>query len=441
MRPLGAIALLVVTLAACNGDGTDPAPEPARLAFTTQPAGGIAGQIIAPPIQVSIEDAAGNLVSSAAGSITLSLGATARGATLGGTPTAAAVAGVATFSDITVSRAALGYALTASTAALTSATSATFDIDFAAGAPTALVSAGSGTAAPVTEAVEPRPTVKVVDGFGDGVPGVPVTFAVTGGSGTIEGAEQITGAEGTATVGEWRLGTLAGTYTLIASAPGLEGVTFNATGTAGPAMALALNLGEDQEASPAGPVAEPPSVVATDTYDNPVPGVIVTFDVKSGGGSVTDPVQVTGDNGAAFVGSWTLGPDPGPNTLTATADGLSGSPVTFHATAKLFPTTAAIEVRNNYFRSLQNGTGGNPGLFANYARDTVAVGGTVTWVWVGQNHNVTAAFSNTPGETHDAPHTFTMTFDTPGTFTYRCTNHSQLIVDLIQGMAGIIEVR
>ena len=41
--------------------------------------------------------------------------------------------------------------------------------------------------------------------------------------------------------------------------------------------------------------------------------------------------------------------------------------------------TATIEVRNDYFRSLQNGTGGNAGFLNNYARDTIAVGGTVTW--------------------------------------------------------------
>jgi plastocyanin len=43
--------------------------------------------------------------------------------------------------------------------------------------------------------------------------------------------------------------------------------------------------------------------------------------------------------------------------------------------------------------------------------------------------------------THDAPHTYQITFNTRGTFTYRCTNHSQLIADLISGMAGIVEVR
>jgi plastocyanin len=404
-----------------------------------QPAGATAGQVIAPPIQVSIEDATGNLVSSATNSITLSLGSTARGASLGGTSTVAAVAGVATFPDLTVSRAAIGYALTAAASDLTSATSTAFDVAFAHGLPTAMVSAGSATAAPVGEVVEPRPTVRVVDGFGDGVAGVTVTFAEAGGGGTVEGGEQTTGADGTATVGEWRLGTLAGTYTLTASTPGLQPVSFDVTAAAGPAISLALNLGEDQAASPGSSVAEPPSVLATDTYSNPVPGVTVTFEVASGGGSVTDPVQVTGENGAAFVGSWTLGSDPGENTLTATAEGLSGSPVTFHATARKFPSAVTVEVRNDYFRSMQNGTGG-PGI-VNPAYDTVAVGGTVTWVWAGQNHNVTSVFGTGGSDTHDAPFTYTMTFDTPGTYLYRCTIHSDLVYDFVAGMSGAIEIR
>jgi adhesin/invasin len=439
MRPPLSTALLVLTLGACGGDGTAPAPEATQLAFTVQPAAATAGQVIAPPIQVSIEDAAGNLVSNATNSITLSLASTARGATLGGTPTATAVTGVATFPDLTVSRAAIGYTLTASATDLTSATSAAFDVAFAHGVPTTMVSAGSGTAATVGQAVEPRPTVRVVDGYADAVSGIPVTFSVTAGNGTIEGAEQTTGADGTATVGEWHMGALAGTNTLTASAPGLEPLSFDVTGTAGAATTLALNRGEEQAASPGSAVAEPPSVLATDIYGNPVPGVTVTFEVLSGGGSVTDPVQVTGENGAAFVGSWTLGPDPGENTLTATADGLSGSPVTFHATARAFPSGVTIEVRNDYFRSLQNGTGG-PGI-TDYAHDTVAVGGTVTWVWAGQNHNVTPAFGTGGSGTHDAPHTYTMTFHTPGSYVYRCTNHSQLVFDFVAGMAGAIEIR
>jgi hypothetical protein len=63
-----------------------------------------------------------------------------------------------------------------------------------------------------------------------------------------------------------------------------------------------------------------------------VPGIQVTFNVTSGGGSFTGGTQTTNSNGIATVGSWTLGGAAGPNTMTATAAGLNGSPVTFNAT-------------------------------------------------------------------------------------------------------------
>src|SRR5205823_1292132 len=66
-----------------------------------------------------------------------------------------------------------------------------------------------------------------------------------------------------------------------------------------------------------------------------VPAVPVTFAVTGGGGSVSGSVAHSDANGVATVGSWTLGPGVGDNTLTATVagSGISGNPVTFTATA------------------------------------------------------------------------------------------------------------
>jgi hypothetical protein len=67
--------------------------------------------------------------------------------------------------------------------------------------------------------------------------GVNVTFAVTGGGGTVTGASQVTDASGKATVGEWVLGPNTGANTLTASVA-VSGVTgnpvlFSATATGG----------------------------------------------------------------------------------------------------------------------------------------------------------------------------------------------------------------
>jgi plastocyanin len=440
-----AITALAATLVvlACSGDGSGPSQEATQLAFTVQPSARTAGQVITPAVRVSVQDASGNLVSSAQNTVTLALAVNPSGATLSGTTTVNAAGGVATFSDLQISKPGTNYTLSASASGLTGASSAAFDVSPAPGVATGIAPvAGDGQTATVGQAVATAPSVKVTDGLGDPVANVAVTFSATSG-GTVTGAEQMTDASGLATVGQWTLRTKAGTDTLLATSPGLEAVAFTAEATAGPAATLVVNFGEDQKASPGSPVVEPPSVLATDSYGNPVAGVTVTFAVTSGGGSVTGPVQTTGDNGAAFLEGWTLGPSVGPNTLTATADGLAGSPITFTATATVFPATATVEVRNYYFRSAQNGSGSSGGPFGGApAVDTIAVGGTVTWTWIGEDHNVTAAFAatNTSG-THDAPFSYSKTFSTPTDFIYRCTNHSQLTFDFVTGMRGVIVVR
>src|SRR5439155_14807172 len=87
---------------------------------------------------------------------------------------------------------------------------------------------------------------------------------------------------------------------------------------------------------------------ARDANGNPVAGVSVTFAVASGGGSVTPTTPVTTNaSGIAEVTSWTLGPTAGPNSLTATSTGLTGSPVTFTATGTAgAPTQIAVNAGN-----------------------------------------------------------------------------------------------
>lgn len=100
-----------------------------------------------------------------------------------------------------------------------------------------------------------------------------------------------------------------------------------------PATNIAIHLGNNQSAAPGASVTIPPAVKVTDANANPVADVQVTFAVASGGGSITGESSRTDASGVATVGSWTLGPAAGTHTLTATAAGLSGSPITFNATA------------------------------------------------------------------------------------------------------------
>src|SRR5215831_4390217 len=77
------------------------------------------------------------------------------------------------------------------------------------------------------------------------------------------------------------------------------------------------------------PLAEPISVQVTDQAGNPVANVIVTWTVLTGGGSVATATSTTDGNGNASV-IWTLGPNPGDNTLRASI--ATGASVTISAT-------------------------------------------------------------------------------------------------------------
>ena len=80
------------------------------------------------------------------------------------------------------------------------------------------------------------------------------------------------------------------------------------------------------------PVLSAPTVLLRDTTaaHNPVAGVTVTFTVE-GGGTIVRTSVVTGPDGLASVGSWTLGTVPGVNRVIATAMGAISSPDTFTA--------------------------------------------------------------------------------------------------------------
>jgi hypothetical protein len=195
------------------------------------------------------------------------------------------------------------------------------------------------------------PSVVVEDGGSQPVEGMQVQFAITGGGGSLTGASQTTDASGVATVGSWNLGPNAGVNTLTATVAknGLSGnpVEFSAAGTVtppNPPTSVAAQSATTQTVPANTAVTDPPSVLVEDASQQPVAGVSVQFDITAGGGTLTGAIQVTNASGIATVGQWRLGPNAGANTLTATvgANGVTGNPVTFHATATapVAPTVA-----------------------------------------------------------------------------------------------------
>ena len=109
---------------------------------------------------------------------------------------------------------------------------------------------------------------------------------------------------------------------------------------------LEKHAGDGQTAAAGTAVAIAPSVLAEDPFLNPLAGFSVAFGVGAGGGSVTGGDATTDAGGVAGVGSWTLGVNPGQNTLTASGASLSGSPQSFTATAVdvTAPTVSIVAV-------------------------------------------------------------------------------------------------
>lgn len=102
---------------------------------------------------------------------------------------------------------------------------------------------------------------------------------------------------------------------------------------------LEIVEGQDQQAATSSAVATPPRVRVLDDAGEPVANVSVTFQVMSGGGTITGGTPKTNSSGEAAVGSWTLGPTAGANTLRASVTGLQAQ--TFTATGVTQTTTAA----------------------------------------------------------------------------------------------------
>jgi hypothetical protein len=178
--------------------------------------------------------------------------------------------------------------------------------------------------------------LRLTDQEGIGIPNRTVIWAAGSGSGNINPATGMTDAEGFASA-EWTLGPLPGVQRISAQVPDIGAVTFTARntddGAGGEPVADTIEAVEGNgQTAPAGTeVAVRPAVRVLDDEGQPVEGFAVTFVVVGGGGSLTGDAQITGADGVARVGGWTLGAAPGTNTLEARAGSLEGSPVTFTA--------------------------------------------------------------------------------------------------------------
>ncbi|MEO8294602.1 MAG: Ig-like domain repeat protein [Gemmatimonadota bacterium] len=143
---------------------------------------------------------------------------------------------------------------------------------------------GNNQSAPIGTSLGTRPTVIVRDALNNPVSGVTVSFAVTGGGGSVSPGSVATNANGLADVG-WTLGPSSGTNTLTASSTGLSGspVLFSASAMLG-ATATAIT-GQTPNPSAAGQNVSV-SYAVTASVGTPTGSVTVTDGVDSCTGSV-----------------------------------------------------------------------------------------------------------------------------------------------------------
>lgn len=169
---------------------------------------------------------------------------------------------------------------------------------------------------------------------------------------------------------------------MAATIAGVAPNIFSATATPGSPKSVAKQAGDAQSTTTGVAVATPPAVVVKDTFNNPVPGVAVTFSVAAGNGSISGASQTTNASGIAAVGSWTLG-NVGTDTLTATVtgSGITGNPAVFTATSMAVgaPATVAVFVGNNQPGLVGYGVNVRPAVRVTNASGNPVANATVTF--------------------------------------------------------------
>jgi hypothetical protein len=173
-------------------------------------------------------------------------------------------------------------------------------------------------------ALMPAPLVaRVEDSFGNGVPGVTVTYSDTGSGGTFSTNSVTSDSKGFASV-KYTTSTTAGALhgKITATAAGLRGLIFFETVTPGPASNIAAVSGNGQSAPPHTQLAQPLVVKVTDKYGNAVSGIGITFNDGGAGGTFSaNPISTTPNAGASVT--YTTSANAGSVTIQATATGVS----------------------------------------------------------------------------------------------------------------------
>lgn len=223
MRPVVAVVGGLVAVACTSST----APKvPTQVAFVSQPAAVVAGQTLT-PVEVAIQDASGNVVTSATTLVTLALGAAPAGGVLNGSLSVRAVRGVAIFPTLVINKAATGYTLEATAGSFAPVTSATFAVKPGPASQLAFTAQPTAMAAgePITQPVQ----VSAVDAEGnvatDFTGTVGLALGTNPGAATLSGTLSGVAAAGVTTFPNLVINNEGTGYTFTASAGTLGGTS------------------------------------------------------------------------------------------------------------------------------------------------------------------------------------------------------------------------
>lgn len=229
---------------------TSEATGPVALAITQQPPATIVAGDTLGPIVVEVRNTLGARATEYTDSVTIAIATGPAGAALTGGTRVAAVAGLATFNTLRLTRRG-SHTLAVSAPGLTGATTTAVMVQ-SAGADALVIESGAGQSG-APGSVLPQPIVaRVLDAFGNGVAGITISFAADSG-GNLTPSSSPTDTAGRAS-SVWTLGNATGPQhaTITGDHPALDAVVIAAndgtgpivTTTVTPALDTLVSIGE-----------------------------------------------------------------------------------------------------------------------------------------------------------------------------------------------------
>jgi len=305
---------------------TDPTPNSLLSIVSGNSQSGVIGSTANSPIVVVLRDGFGNAISGQTISWTVISGPASLSSAASNTDAGGQASNTFTFG--TTSGASVIRA---------SAFGGTLSVDFAANAVMVSLAAASGngqagpvsTALPVALTVQISPPAGVFSAGGSHKPlalgGVPITFAITGGGGSISVINAVTNAAGQAST-VLTLGPAAGINTVSATVTGGPSTNFSATGlTAAVASGLTILSGNNQVLDPA-TTSSPLTVELRDSGGVVIAGATINWTTT--GGTLASATSVTNASGQASNTIQLNG--LGTVQVSATAPAFASAPVVFN---------------------------------------------------------------------------------------------------------------